>query len=110
VSAPTKCQFSTYGYACGKPIEHGHYYCDECKAKVCASCGAPATHGCDYCGQFVCGAPICDECEGWNDNTKSSGSWGFMNHSHRPKLEFEDKHRIRKLEAELSARKQADGA
>lgn len=29
----------------------------------CCSCGKPATHDCDHTGiQFVCGAPLCDNC------------------------------------------------
>jgi hypothetical protein len=48
-------------------------------------CGALATHECSHTGQFVCGAPLCDDCEGWEDPAKAGGAWGFMNHSHRRK-------------------------
>ncbi|MBX4870620.1 hypothetical protein HJA85_27245 [Rhizobium bangladeshense] len=95
-----KCTFSTYGYACGKPVEHGRYLCEEHIKAKCASCGQPGTHGCDYCGQFVCGTPLCDECTYSTDNTKPAGNWGFMNHIHVSKPEFADKHENRKLKAE----------
>ena len=39
-----------------------------CKQKIehaipCASCGAPAHNLCGFTDQFICGAPLCDECE-----------------------------------------------
>lgn len=65
----------------------------ECEGEICAahadrkcvSCNAPATNECNHAGQFVCGYPLCDNCEGYVDTTKSGGSWGFMNHGHRAK-------------------------
>lgn len=102
-----KCSFSTYGYACGKPVEHGHYLCEEHIKSICASCGKPATHGCDYCGQFVCGTPLCDECTYSTDKSKQSGAWGFMNHIHVSKPEFADKHKVVKLEAEIAKLREA---
>lgn len=108
---PTTCQFSTYGHKCGKPVEHGSLFCEGHKQAKCASCGQPATHGCDYCGQFVCGAPLCDECTYGTDESKPSGAWGFVNHIHIPKPQFADKHRIRKLKAEIEQlRKERDEA
>jgi|GEM_PF-4501603 len=98
------CKFSTYGYACGKPVEHGRYLCADHAAATCSSCGKPATHGCDFCGQFVCGAPLCDECTFGTDESKSSGAWGFMNHIHVSKPEFADKHRLAVQEAALAAK------
>lgn len=58
----TSCQFSTYGVPCGATVEHGSYFCENHKAASCVSCSKPSTHGCDYCGQFVCGAPLCNDC------------------------------------------------
>lgn len=98
------CKFSTYGYACGKPVEHGRYLCEEHAKAKCSSCGQPATHGCDFCGQFVCGAPLCDECTYGTDESKSAGSWGFMNHIHVSKPEFVDKHENARLKAALAAK------
>lgn len=37
--------------------------CDKHAVMKCASCDAPATHTCDETFQFVCGAPLCGECE-----------------------------------------------
>lgn len=59
-------------------------FCPEHSGKKCCSCGLQATHDCDYCGQFVCGAPLCDACEGWHNGTPSV--WGFIGHKHRRKL------------------------
>ena len=78
-----KCKFSTYGHACGKETI-GSDLCDKHAVEKCCSCGQPATHGCDFCGQFVCGAPLCDECVGRTDKGHS-GAWGFLNHVHTKK-------------------------
>ena len=59
--------------------------CDEHRKRKCSSCGEQATHECDHTGQFVCGAPLCDNCEGHTDTSAPSGNWGFMNHTHRRK-------------------------
>ncbi|TWB61634.1 hypothetical protein FBZ98_101979 [Rhizobium sp. ERR 922] len=100
------CKFSTYGYACGKPVEHGRYLCEEHASAKCASCGQPATHGCDFCGQFVCGMPLCDECTYGTEQGKPSGAWGFMNHIHVSKPEFADKHENARLKATLESERQ----
>lgn len=98
-----RCTFPTYGCACGKPVEHGRYLCESHAAATCSSCGQVATHGCDYCGQFVCGAPLCDECTFGSDEGKSSGVWGFMNHIHVSRPEFADKHEAARLRKENEA-------
>ena len=59
--------------------------CEQHEKVKCCVCGAQATHECDHTGQFVCGAPLCDNCEGFTDTSKPSGGWGFMNHTHRAK-------------------------
>lgn len=60
-------------------------YCVHHVGKKCCVCGDQATRECNHTGQFVCGAPLCGDCEGWTDGTRPSGSWGFMNHTHRLK-------------------------
>lgn len=60
-------------------------FCDKHAAEICSGCGAHATHDCCHTGQFVCGAPLCENCTGLFDETKSSGAWGFANHYHGPK-------------------------
>ncbi len=80
------CNYSeAYRGRCGAPGTVGER-CERHAAVTC-QCGAPATHECSYAGQFVCGRPLCDECEGWEDSSKSSGAWGFMNHLHRRKAQ-----------------------
>ena len=60
-------------------------FCAHHVGKECRVCGVQATNECNHTGQFVCGTPLCSDCEGWVDTSKASGSWGFMNHSHRVK-------------------------
>lgn len=85
MSEVIQCSWSCYGARCRNVVIDGGTLCADHRAMKCASCGAPTTHGCGYCGQFVCGAPLCDSCEGYEDHTQPSGAWGFMNHRHRPK-------------------------
>lgn len=81
-----QCRFDMgYRGRCDQPALGGSGLCTAHAELACASCHEPATHECSYEGQFVCGAPLCDKCEGWNDQTKPSGAWGFFNHGHRPK-------------------------
>ena len=57
-----QCRFSLawIGY-CKKPCgESG--FCDKHLATKCCKCGKQATHECPNAGQFVCGAPLCDNC------------------------------------------------
>jgi hypothetical protein len=48
---------------CTKPVAGGEDYCEEHKGLKCVSCGAQATYGCGETGGFVCGQPLCDDCE-----------------------------------------------
>ena len=59
--------------------------CTQHAAVKCCVCGEQATHECDHTGQLVCGAPLCNNCEGHIDTSKPVGGWGFMNHTHRQK-------------------------
>lgn len=77
------CRYSiAYVGWCNRPRQLSGF-CSTHSQTRCSSCKAQATHDCSYTGQFVCGSPLCDDCEGWEDRSKASGSWGFMNHSHR---------------------------
>lgn len=49
----------------------------------CASCGAPATRSCSETGQFVCGAPLCDDCDHTTFENGTNGGIGF-NAQHPP--------------------------
>ena len=51
--------------------------CCEKHQSSCCSCGAPATHNCNETGQFVCGFPLCDECEHTIHPDGSNGGVGF---------------------------------
>jgi len=82
-----QCKFEPY-YQCTNGATHGDY-CDEHYGIKCVVCGEPANRYCGYLGQFQCGEPLCPDCEGWEDLTKESGNWGFMNHRHRTKLSKE---------------------
>jgi hypothetical protein len=82
----SQCEYSVY-YQCTNVSEDGGHYCTEHLATTCIVCKKQATHNCAYEGQFVCGAPLCDNCTGYNEEGKSSGNWGFMNHSHKGRSE-----------------------
>lgn len=56
--------------------------CGKHAAMLCASCGEQATHDCDHTGQFVCGAPLCDVCEGSGGDGSNGLGWGFHGHVH----------------------------
>ena len=60
-------------------------YCIKHTEKKCCVCGDQAVRECNHTGQFVCGYPLCRNCEGFTDDKKSGGTWGFMNHGHRVK-------------------------
>lgn len=78
----TKCPYSLAWIGlCG--AEAGtDGYCEAHSGLKCQSCGNQAAGECSYTGQFVCGFPLCPDCTGWEDRSKESGSWGFMNHTH----------------------------
>lgn len=57
----TQCQYDKpWQGTCKADAENG--YCAKHKEEKCR-CGKQATHGCSHAGQFVCGAPLCDECK-----------------------------------------------
>ena len=79
-----QCKFDLAWRGPCKATCEGSVCTQHAKVKCCV-CGEQATRECDYTGQFVCGAPLCNNCEGHTDISKSAGSWGFMNHTHRQK-------------------------
>jgi len=52
--------------------------CEEHKNEKCISCGKPATRQCSETGQFVCGAPLCDDCEHTTYPSGTNGGIGFF--------------------------------
>lgn len=65
---------------CNRVCEDNELFCNSHKGKTCVSCGSQATKECNHTGQFVCGAPLCDDCIGVV-GTESS-HWGFVGHKH----------------------------
>ena len=67
--------------------ESENKFCEKHEKVKCCVCGSQATGECCHTGQFVCGAPLCDSCEGYTKENVDSGSgvWGFANHAHRAK-------------------------
>jgi len=68
---------------CDKPI-HKNGMCEEHSKVKCVSCGAQATHECSETGQFVCGAPLCDDCEHTTAMEGTNGNIGFFRTSPLP--------------------------
>lgn len=76
---PPRCKFSlAFIGSCNEPLP-----CSKHSATACCVCRQPATHECAHTGQFVCGFPLCDKCEGFVDETMNCGIFGLMNHGHR---------------------------
>jgi len=59
-------------------------FCSQHTGIKCCVCGKQATNECNETGQFVCGARLCDDCEGYREKGPS-GAWGLLNHDHREK-------------------------
>lgn len=59
------CRYSlAWRGPCRAPVELEGQHCDDHQRENCASCGASATGECsETMGPFVCGQPICDNCE-----------------------------------------------
>jgi len=68
----------------------------EHKDVKCSSCGLPATHECHETGSFICGAPLCSDCEhvvfydgtnggvGFNERLFSTGHVKKSEQKHKP--------------------------
>jgi hypothetical protein len=64
---------------CKEPADESGY-CEKHKKEKCVSCGSQATHTCDETGQFVCGAPLCNDCEHTVFPEGHNGGIGFNAH------------------------------
>ena len=72
-----KCKFNKAWIGeCGAEADESGY-CEEHKEQKCVSCGAKATHDCPETGQFVCGAPLCDDCQHCIFPDGTNGGIGF---------------------------------
>lgn len=59
-----KCEFGKAWIGlCNEPTDGDNNYCEEHIAIKCCSCGNQATKECSETSQFVCGFPLCNECE-----------------------------------------------
>ena len=59
--------------------------CEMHANEKCCSCGKPATRECTHTGtQFVCGYPLCDDCEHGQPKPGEEG-WFNLGGGHRPK-------------------------
>jgi hypothetical protein len=70
---------------CREAAEYDSEFCPKHNGMKCVSCKARATHDCDHTGALVCGAPLCDGCDGYQEPGASHGFFGFGGHSHRSK-------------------------
>lgn len=72
-----KCKFvRAWIGRCNKPVVSS-CLCEEHAEIKCCSCGSLATHDCSETGQFVCGAPLCDDCEHTLAEDGTNGGIGF---------------------------------
>lgn len=71
------CKWSKAWVGPCKEIADESGFCPEHKKEKCCSCGAQATHDCDETGQFVCGAPLCDDCRHTTFPDGTNGGVGF---------------------------------
>lgn len=62
---------------CQQEVADAHGMCFKHGKLLCASCGEQATHDCDETGQFVCRAPLCNECEHSTAPDGTNGGIGF---------------------------------
>jgi hypothetical protein len=84
-----KCKFDrAWIGACGAECGEETYCLAHRKVK-CTVCGEQATHECPEAGSLVCGYPLCDNCEGYQDkegrNADFTGFIGTGVHRHRRK-------------------------
>jgi hypothetical protein len=71
---------------CGKPVPDGQKFCEVHQGSKCDGCGGQAILECPDAGSLVCGAPLCGECEGYQDKSAGRGWQGFIGsgiHRHR---------------------------
>jgi len=73
-----KCKFDLgWSGKCKSDAIKGKEYCEEHLEVKCKSCGIQATHLCGETGQFVCGAPLCDDCTHNVSPRGDNGGIGF---------------------------------
>ena len=78
-----KCVFEVAGCRRCTAEATDDQFCARHKALRCVVCKKQATKECDYTEQFICDAPLCENCKGFNDQSKPNGRWSFMSHKHK---------------------------
>jgi len=73
---------------CNEPADESGF-CEKHKVKVCVCCKGIATRSCDHTGQFVCGAPLCDNCSHGVPSLEKPGFLG-LGGGHHPNEEVEE--------------------
>ena len=63
-------------------------FCEEHLGVLCCVCGKQATHACAETGGFVCGAPLCDNCEHKLDKERTSGIMCGSGHCKKGEQEY----------------------
>jgi hypothetical protein len=72
------CGFSeAWVGSCKEPVDSEDGQCEKHAGKICVSCGAKATQSCDSTGSFVCGEPLCNDCEHTLRAGGTNGGIGF---------------------------------
>lgn len=69
---------------CKNETDKGKDFCQEHQDLKCSSCGKKSTHTCEETGQFVCGAPLCDDCDHTTAEDGTNGNIGFYRTSPLP--------------------------
>jgi hypothetical protein len=81
------CKFDMgWGGICkAAPASDGDGYCERHAGVRCCSCGEKATRECCETGiQFVCGSPLCDDC----DHGPARGGWFGLGGGHHRKADI----------------------
>lgn len=100
---------------CGKPAGVDGL-CSEHLGKKCTSCGGQATRECDDTFQFVCGAPLCNDCRsipGTMRHIKKSDTRALeegVAKENLRRLELDLQRATRELEKAMEATREAQAA
>lgn len=74
----TQCKFNrAWVGRCANNALADREMCQQHDVLTCCSCGAKATHDCAETGQFVCGFPLCNDCEHTTAPDGTNGGVGF---------------------------------
>lgn len=72
-----KCKFDVaYIGVCNEQTTEGDY-CDKHTGIACEVCGSQANRTCSFTGQFVCGTPLCENCEGYEPENYSNSEYDY---------------------------------